>query len=105
MMKNTTGLFCHHLIKAFTHLQIQRTINIHTKTIHKQAVSEIEWRQDIPDTEPRSISEQMRFAKILPDVMALGKAASKSENRFDEAKANIRKLKENIEAIPTITKE
>jgi hypothetical protein len=37
--------------------------------------------------------------------MALGKAASKLKNSFKDALADIRKLIENIKAIPTITEE
>lgn len=57
-------------------------------------------RQDVPGREPGSISDQMRLAKLIPYLMALGKAASKSNNRFEEATIDIRKLKEKYKAIP-----
>jgi hypothetical protein len=100
--KSLVGLFCMHLVKAFTQLQIDKIPNKYIlKRYSRDARSVVEWdRNDMVKGGREGNPEQMRFAKLVPVVMGIARAGSKSEYASDEALKQATTLRDLIETIP-----
>jgi hypothetical protein len=74
-----------HIIKAFTHLQVQ---NIPEKYILKRytrnARSVVPWDRHDVSVGGQNETEQSRLSKLLPKLMRLGRAGSKSDRVYTE---------------------
>lgn len=95
------GLFCAHLIKAFTHLQID---NIPSDYIMKRytrgARSMVTWdRHDIVTTETACESEQHKTKKLVEIAMTAVRACRKTSFGFEKACEQMTALAEWGEAI------
>ena len=95
------GLFCAHLIKAFTHLQID---NIPSDYIMKRytrgARSMVTWdRHDIVTTETACESEKNKTKKLVEIAMTAVRACRKTSFGFEKACEQMTALAEWGEAI------
>jgi hypothetical protein len=97
-----TGLFCMHLARAFTHLQVRKIPNKYTlKRYSRDARSFVEWdRNDIVKGGRDGNEEQMRFDKLIPIVMGIARAGSRSDYAYNETVKRATKLRCLIETIP-----
>jgi hypothetical protein len=70
-----------HLVKAFTHLQIKKIPSKYIlKRYTRNARSYVVWdRNDMVKGGQGGNQEQMRFAKLVPVVMGIVRAGSKSD--------------------------
>jgi hypothetical protein len=81
------GLFCIHLVKAFTQLHIRKIHNGYIlKRYTHDARSFVEWdRNDKPKDGQDGNREYMRFVKLVPVVMGITRAGTKSDYACEEA--------------------
>jgi hypothetical protein len=91
------------LVKAFTQLQIKKIPRKYIlKRYSRDARSIVGWDMNGIVRGGRDGSEEeTRFAKLVPLMMGLARAGSKSEYRCDETWTRGTSLKELIETIPT----
>jgi hypothetical protein len=91
------------LVKAFTQLQIKKIPSKYIlKRYSRDARSIVGWdRNDIVRGGRDGSEEETRFVKLVPLMMGLARAGSKSEYRCDETWTRGTSLKELIETIPT----
>jgi hypothetical protein len=91
-----------HLVKAFTHLQVEKIPSKYIlKCYIRGARSVVEWhRNDVVKGGRDGSNEQMRFAKLVPVVMGIARAGSKSEYVYEEALKRSKALRNLIETIP-----
>ncbi|KAL6644101.1 hypothetical protein ACP70R_018867 [Stipagrostis hirtigluma subsp. patula] len=96
-----TGLFCSHLIWAFTHLQVGKIPGHYIlKRYTRDAMSVVEWdRHDIPDTGPSGTTQQMRLLKLIPIVMAATRSGSRSDYAFEETMRRVNEMRQVIDTI------
>jgi hypothetical protein len=75
---STAGLFCMHLVKAFTHLQVEKNPSKYILECYTRGVrSVVEWdRNDVVKGGPDGSNELMRFAKLVPVVMGIARAGA-----------------------------
>jgi hypothetical protein len=97
--KKLAGLFCMHIIRAFTHLQVR---NIPEKYIRKRytrsARQEVPWdRHDGVRIGPAASQEQTRMSSLLPKLMKLGRAGSRSDRGCQETNRQLDKIIPGIE--------
>ncbi|CAN6352006.1 unnamed protein product [Urochloa humidicola] len=94
-----TGLFCMHIIKAFTHLQVRRIPEKYIlKRYTRDAVSDVHWdRHDNVRIGQRASKEQTRLSKLLPKLMRLGRAGSRSDFAYEETIRLLAKITPGIE--------
>ncbi|CAO2189260.1 unnamed protein product [Urochloa humidicola] len=81
-----TGLFCMHIIKAFTHLQV-RTIpeKYILKMYTRDAATNVHWdRHDTVRIGKEASKENARLSKLIPKLMSLGRAGSRSDEAYVE---------------------
>jgi hypothetical protein len=95
------GLFCMHLVKVFTHLQIKKIPSKYIlKRYTRNARSYVEWnRNDMVKGGHGENQEQMRFAKLIPVVMGIARAGNKSAYAYEEALNRATELRALIETI------
>jgi hypothetical protein len=91
-----------HIIKAFTHLQVQ---NIPEKYILKRytrnARSMVPWDRHDVSVGGQNEIEQSRLLKLLPKLMRLGRARSKSDRAYTETIRHIDMITPRIELLRT----
>ncbi|XP_066320195.1 protein FAR1-RELATED SEQUENCE 5-like [Miscanthus floridulus] len=97
-----TGLFCMHIIRAFTHLQVKK---IPEKYIQKRytrsARQEVTWdRHDGVLIGPAASQEHTRMSSLLPKLMKLGRAGSRSDRACQETNKQLDKIIPGIEMFP-----
>ncbi|CAN6338260.1 unnamed protein product [Urochloa humidicola] len=97
-----TGLFCMHIIRAFTHLQVRRIPEKYIlKRYTRDAREDVEWdRHDGVRIGGRASKEQTRLAKLLPKLMRLGRVGSRSDRAFEETNRLIDKITPGVEMFP-----
>jgi hypothetical protein len=88
-----------HIIRAFTHLQVRK---IPEKYIRKRytrdARQEVPWdRHDGVRIGPAASQEQTRMSKLLPKLMKLGRAGSRSDRACQETDRQLDKIIPGIE--------
>jgi hypothetical protein len=92
-------MFYMHIIKAFTHLQVQ---NIPEKYIleryTRNARSVVPWDVSVGG---QNETEQSRLSKLLPKLMRLGRAGSKSDRAYTETIRHIDMITPRIELLRT----
>jgi hypothetical protein len=91
-----------HLVKPFTQLQITKIPREYIlKWYTRDARSFVEWdRNDMVKGGVDRNDERMRFAKLVPAVMGIARAGSKSEYAYEEALQRAKELRVLIETIP-----
>jgi hypothetical protein len=91
-----------HLVKVFTHLQVDKIPGKYIlKWYTRGARYVVEWdRNDVVKGGVDGNNEQMRFAKLVPIVMGIARAGSKSEYAYEEALERSTTLRNLIETIP-----
>jgi hypothetical protein len=91
-----------HLVKAFTHLQIKKIpIKYILKRYTWNARSYVEWdKNDMVKGGLGANQEQMWFTKLVPVVMGIARAGSKSDYAYEEALNRATELQALIETIP-----
>src|SRR6185503_20341480 len=91
-----------HIIRAFTHLQVRRIPERYIlKRYIRDAREEVTWdRQDGVRIGAQASKEQCRMSKLLPKLMRLGSAGSKSDHAFEEANRQLDKITPGIELFP-----
>jgi hypothetical protein len=96
-----------HLVKPFTQLQITKILREYIlKWYTRDARSFVEWdrndmvRNDMVKGGVDRNDERMRFAKLVPAVMGIARAGSKSEYAYEEALQRAKELRVLIETIP-----
>jgi hypothetical protein len=96
-----SGLFCMRLIKAFTQLHIRKIPSAYIlKRYTHDARSFVEWDQnDMPRGGQDGNREDMRFAKLVPTVMGIARAGTKSNYACDEAYEKSAALRDLIDSI------
>lgn len=87
-----------HIIRAFTHLQVRKIPEKYIlKRYTRNAREEVPWdRHDAVRIGAEASKEQTRLSKLLPMLMKLGKAGSKSDRAYDET---LRLLKQIIPGV------
>jgi hypothetical protein len=96
------GLFCIHLVNAFTQLHDRKIPNGYIlKRYTRDARSFVEWDRNymLKDGQDRN-REDMRFAKLVPIVMGITRAGTKSNYVCEEAYEKSTALRALIEIIP-----
>ncbi|CAO2208238.1 unnamed protein product [Urochloa humidicola] len=95
------GMFCVHVIRVFTHLQIRRIPEEYIlKRYTRNARKEVPWdRHDGVRIGPEASKEQTRLSKLLPLLMRLGRAGSRSDRAYDETVRLLEKITPGIEMI------
>ena len=93
-----------HIIRAFTHLQVQ---SIPEKYIFKRythdARSLVPWdRHDVVQVGPRGDTEQSWMSKLLPKLMRLGRAGSKTDRAYAETVRHLDRITHGIELLQAI---
>ncbi|CAN6317598.1 unnamed protein product [Urochloa humidicola] len=94
-----TGLFCMHIIKAFAHLQV-RTIpkKYILKRYTRDAASDVHWdRHDTVRIGKEASKENARLSKLIPKLMRLERAGSKSDEAYIETNRQLEKITPGIE--------
>ena len=88
-----------HIIRAFTHLQVRRIPERYIlKRYTRDAKEEVTWdRHDGVRIGAQASKEQCRMSKLLPKLMRLGRAGSKSDHAFEEANRQLDKITPGIE--------
>jgi len=91
-----------HIIRAFTHLQVRK---IPEKYIRKRytrsARQEVTWdRHDGVLIGPAASQEQTRMSSLLPKLMKLGRAGSRSDRACQETNRQLDKIIPGIEMFP-----
>lgn len=88
-----------HLIRTFTHLQVRKIPEKYIlKRYTKDARQEVEWdRHDGVQIGTQAGQEQTRLSKLLPKLMKLGRAGSKSNHAFDETNKQLDLITSGIE--------
>jgi hypothetical protein len=78
---STVGQYCMHLVKAFTHLQVEKIPSKYILKCYTRGVRfVVEWdRNDVVKGGHDESNEEMRFAKLVPVVMSIARVGSKSE--------------------------
>jgi hypothetical protein len=91
------------LIKAFTQLHVRKIPNGYIlKQYTCDARSFVEWDQnDMPKGGQDGKREDMRFTKLVPVVMGIARARTKSDYTCEEAYEKAMDLRALIESIPT----
>ena len=91
-----------HIIRAFTHLQVRRIPERYIlKRYTRDAKEEVTWdRHDGVRIGAQASKEQCRMSKLLPKLMRLGRAGSKSDHAFEEANRQLDKITPGIELFP-----
>ena len=94
-----------HIIRAFTHLQVRRIPERYIlKRYTRDAKEEVTWdRHDGVRIGAQANKEQCRMSKLLPKLMRLGRAGSKSDHAFEEANRQLDKITPGIELFPRST--
>jgi hypothetical protein len=91
-----------HVIKAFTHLQVQ---NIPEKYILRRytrnARSVVPWDRHDVRVATHADTEQTRMSKLLPKLMHLGRVGSKSDRAYAETVCHIDMITPSIELLQT----
>ncbi|WVZ64205.1 hypothetical protein U9M48_013766 [Paspalum notatum var. saurae] len=78
-----TGLFCHHLLRASTHLQVTKLPSTYIlKRYTRNAVSNISCRDDDSTPTTSELTNQTRYAKLLPELMGLAREACTSDDSY-----------------------
>lgn len=75
-----------HLIRAFTHIQVRHIPEKYIlKRYTREARVDVQWdRHDGVRMGSEASQEQTRLSKLLPKLMKLGRAGSRSDRAFDE---------------------
>jgi hypothetical protein len=96
------GLFCMHLVKAFTQLQSRKLPNrCLLKHYTRDAKSFVEWdKNDVVKGRQGGNNEQMQFTKCVPIVMGIARAGSKTDYAYEETLQRANTLRVLIETIP-----
>jgi hypothetical protein len=91
-----------HLVKAFTKLHVRKIPSAYIlKRYTRDARSFIEWDQnDMLKGGQDGTREEMRFTKLVPVVMGIARAGTKSDYACEEAYEKSIALKALIESIP-----
>jgi Na+-transporting NADH:ubiquinone oxidoreductase subunit NqrA len=94
-------MFCSHLVKAFTHLQIKKVPSHYIlKRYTRNARHQLMWdSNDIVTVGPDCTTEQFRTSKLVTLAMAVVRACRMSRTTFDagcERLEELRILAENI---------
>jgi hypothetical protein len=91
-----------HLVKAFTQLHVRKITNGYIlKWYTRDARSFIEWdRNDMPKGGQDGNREDMRFGKLVPVLMGIARAGTKSDYVCEEAYEKSTVLRALIESIP-----
>jgi hypothetical protein len=91
-----------HLVKAFTQLHVRKIPNGYIlKRYTRDARSFVEWDQnDMPKGGQDGNREDMRFTKLVPIVIGITRARTKSNYACEEAYEKIMDLRSLIESIP-----
>jgi hypothetical protein len=94
-------LFCMHLVNAFTHLQVEKIPSKYILKCYTRGTrSVVEWdRNDMVRGGRDGSNEQMRFVKLVPVVMGIARAGSKSEYAYEDALERFETLRNLIETI------
>ena len=89
-----------HMIKAFTHLQVQSIPEKYIlKRYTRNARAVVLWdRHDVP-VGGHTDTEQSRLSKVLPKLMRLGRAGSKSDRAYTEGVRHIDMITPEIELL------
>ncbi|CAL4906891.1 unnamed protein product [Urochloa decumbens] len=96
------GLFCMHIIRAFTHLQVRRIPESYIlKRYTRDTRQEVEWdRHDGVRIGGHASKEQTRLSKLLPKLMKLGRAGSRSDRACTEVNRLLDKITPGVEMFP-----
>ncbi|XP_039816252.1 protein FAR1-RELATED SEQUENCE 5 isoform X8 [Panicum virgatum] len=96
------GLFCMHIIRAFTQLQVRKIPEKYIlKRYTRDAREEVMWdRHDGVRIGAQASKEQCRTSKLLPKLMRLGKVGSKSDRAYEETNRQLDKITPGIELFP-----
>lgn len=99
---HVSGLFCMHLVRLFTHLQVEK---IPSKYILKRytrfAKSQVSWdRHDIVPEGTDARPEQYRIAKLIPVAMSAVRVGSKSEYACQKTMEELKKITQLVVIIP-----
>ncbi|CAN6289628.1 unnamed protein product [Urochloa humidicola] len=96
-----TGLFCMHIIRVFTHLQVRKIPEEYIlKRYTRNAKQDVPWdRHDAVRIGPEASKEQTRLSKLLPMLMRLGRAGSRSDRAYDETVRLLEKITPGVEMI------
>jgi hypothetical protein len=96
-------MFCSHLVKAFTHLQI-RKVPAHyiLKRYRRNAIHQLIWdRNDIVTVGPDCTTEQFRTSKLVTLAMAAVRACRMSRTTFEGGCERLEELRILVENIPS----
>jgi hypothetical protein len=97
-----TGLFCMHVIKAFTHLQVQSIPEKYIlRRYTRNARSVVPWDRHDVRVATHADTEQTRMSKLLPKLMRLCRAGSKSDRAYAETVRHIDMITPGIELLQT----
>ena len=91
-----------HIIRAFTHLQVRKIPEKYKlKRYTRDAREEVMWdRHDGVRIGAQASKEQCRMSKLLPKLMRLGRAGSKSDRAYEETDRLLDKITSGIELFP-----
>ncbi|CAN6333552.1 unnamed protein product [Urochloa humidicola] len=94
-----------HIIRAFTHLQVRRIPKKYIlKRYTRHARHEVEWdRHDGVRIGGQASKEQTRLSKLLPKLMKLGRAGSRSDRAYAEMERLLDKITPGVEMFPRST--
>jgi hypothetical protein len=91
-----------HIIKAFTHLQVQSIPERYIlKRYTRNARSVVSWDRHDMRVGGHCDTEQLRLSKMLPKLMRLGRAGSKSDRAYAKAVKHIEMITPGIELLQT----
>ncbi|WVZ57724.1 hypothetical protein U9M48_008074 [Paspalum notatum var. saurae] len=92
-----TGLFCHDLLRAFTHLQVTKLPSTYIlKRYTRNAVSNILWRDDDPTPTTSEPTYQTRYAKLLSELMGLAREACTSDDLHTKTMIECNRLRQKF---------
>jgi len=102
LQKKNVGLFCMHIIRAFTQLQVRKIPEKYIlKRYTRDAREEVMWdRHDGVRIGAQASKEQCRMSKLLPKLMRLGRVGSKSDRTYEETNRQLDKITPGIELFP-----
>ena len=91
-----------HIIRAFTQLQVRKIPEKYIlKRYTRDAREEVMWdRHDGVRIGAQASKEQCRMSKLLPKLMRLGRAGSKSDRAYEETNRQLDKITPGIELFP-----
>ncbi|RLM73109.1 uncharacterized protein C2845_PM15G06930 [Panicum miliaceum] len=96
-------LFCMHIIRVFTHLQVRKIPQKYIlKRYTRSAREEVAWdRHDDVRIGAQASKEQTWMSKLLPKLMRLGRVGSRSDRAFEEIDMQLDKITPGIEIFPS----